>query len=129
MKIGIDIDGTITEARQFFSFLTHVLLESGHEVHIISYREDTREQIRQELKVYNVRYTDIHLPQPNDAMDVWKGKLAEKLDLDIMFDDSPEVLDKMPLKVKRFWMCNPEVINMQHVITGLRAGMRIGVID
>lgn len=128
MKIGLDLDGTITDAPEFFSLLTN-LFTPQHEVHIITYRDDNKEDVAAELKSYGITFTDIHLPpwEEKDAP-AWKRKIAKELDLDVMFEDSPEVLDQMPDKVKRFWICNPEVINLQSAIMGLKSDARIGII-
>ena len=39
MKIGIDIDGTITAAPPLFSVLTRALRKEGHEVVIVTFRD------------------------------------------------------------------------------------------
>jgi hypothetical protein len=128
MKIGLDLDGTITDAPEFFSLITSMII-SQHEVHIITYREDAKENVAAELDGYGVKYTEIHLPPWNsESAPAWKREIAETLDLDIMFEDSPEVLDQMPEKVKRFWFCNPEIINLKAAINGITADLRMGTI-
>lgn len=119
-KVGIDIDFTITEMPEFFALLTASLLKNGSEVHVISYREDEKETI-QELKQLNIKYTQLHLPRGDQEMVSWKSNLAAELDLDLMIEDSPEVLAAMPLKTKRLWLCDPEVFDLDLCISAMRA--------
>jgi hypothetical protein len=130
MKVGIDLDGTITDAPALFSLLTHALLGmEGNEVHIITYRDMLREDVEDDLQRYNIRYTRLHLPKPDDDAPEWKSRLATELDLDIMFEDSPEILEAMPSKVKRFWLCDPDIFDLPSAIAGMRANMRIDTIE
>lgn len=57
IKIGIDIHGVIDVHPEFFSVLTKLLVDNGHEVHII-----TGSRIKEEIKHlenYNVSYTHL----------------------------------------------------------------------
>ena len=50
----------------------------------------------------------------------WKAAIAKKLELDAMFEDSPENLDAMPHGVKRFMVCNPEIHQLDRYIKSMR---------
>ena len=51
MRIGIDLDFTITDFPEFFSVVASALLRTGHEVHVITYREcGTRQGVIGELR-------------------------------------------------------------------------------
>lgn len=128
MKIGLDLDGTITEIPKLFSVLSNALVATGNEVHVITYRQDNKQIVAEELSQYGVAFTDIHLPKPDDDFRVWKGKLVRQLDIEIMFEDSPEVLSNMPKNVKRIWICDPEMFDLNAAISGMRANMRMGTI-
>ena len=39
MRIGIDLDETISAMPEWFSLLTKAVVTSGHEIHVITYRE------------------------------------------------------------------------------------------
>lgn len=130
MKIGLDLDFTISELPQFFAILSKALIAEGHEVHIITYREkfDTGNTII-ELNDYGIAYTQLHIPDHNNTltMEAWKAEIA-KIGLDLMIDDSPEVLHAMPPNVKRLWMCDPQVFNLKTCIMAMRAEMRMDTI-
>lgn len=127
MKIGIDLDGTITELPELFSVLTRALVEAGHEVHVITYREcGTDGEVRAELHDLEVRYTRLHLPEGPVAAPQWKAALAGELGLDVMIEDSPEVLSRMPDSVHRLWLCNPEVFDLDVCVRALKASLSDG---
>jgi len=119
MKIGIDVDGTMDEAPWLYSLLTRALREAGHEVHVITYRDD-REKVIEQLREWGISYDGLHLPDGIVYAPEWKGELAGKLGLDVMFEDSPEVLSKMPSGVLRMWCCQPEIFDMGKVLSGLK---------
>ena len=44
MKIGVDLDATITAYPEFFSVLTKAMAQAGHEIHIITNRPTGTEE-------------------------------------------------------------------------------------
>lgn len=58
MKIGLDFHGVIDSSPLFFCCLSWRFVEDGHEVHIITGEEDTRE-FRKRLKGFMVKYTHL----------------------------------------------------------------------
>jgi hypothetical protein len=56
-KISIDIHGVIDELPQFFSHMSHSLVNSGMEVHIVTGGSYTRAE--RELKMYDISYTHL----------------------------------------------------------------------
>ena len=85
MIVGIDLDHTISDLPAFFTVLAAALLESGHEVHVITYREvGTEDRVRAELAELGIRYTDLHLPQGPASPPEWKAEVARTLALDLM---------------------------------------------
>jgi len=114
MNIGIDLDYTISALPEFFSVLAAALVDGGHQVHVITYREvGTEEQVRGELEQLRIRYTQLHLPRRACSAPQWKAELAASLGLDVMIEDSPEVLSRMPVSVQRMWVCDPEVFDLE----------------
>ena len=109
IKLGLDLHGVIDVAPGFFSALAAQMIDKGHEVSIITGREDSPE-LREELKACNMDYNSIlsittyqkQLGTPvcylNDdptqpMMDprVWnpsKAILCATAGIDIMIDDS-----------------------------------------
>lgn len=121
MKIGLDLDFTITELPEFFSILSTALMKAGHEVFIITYRDEELKPVTiSQLTKMHIRYTKLFMPEGDVDMAKWKGKLAEDLDLDIMIDDSPEVLDAMPPKTRRMWLCDPNVFSLRTCLEALK---------
>jgi hypothetical protein len=122
MMIGIDLDHTISAIPEFFSVMTSALVTAGHEVHVITYREvGTEEDVREELRDFGIHYTALHLPPvPGLAPSAWKCALAKELGIEVMIEDSPEVLSRMPPKVQRLWLCDPEVFDLDVCIRALR---------
>jgi len=121
MIIGIDLDETISDLPEFFSVITAALVSAGHEVHVITYREiGTEASVKTELAEFGIHYTDLHLPSDFRTAPEWKSELAEKLGVEIMFEDSPEVLARMPGSVKRVWICDPEIFDLDRCVDALR---------
>jgi len=109
MKLGLDLHGVIDAAPKFFSALTDVLLSKGHEVYIITGREDCY-KLRQEISdcgmVYSgilsitsyqkalgtpVQYLNGDQAQPIMDPAIWnvsKAALCATASIDIMIDDS-----------------------------------------
>lgn len=125
-KIGIDIDGTITECPFIFSALAKGLLADDHEVHIITYRqEEERGKTIKELADYDIPYTVLHMAKAQDEMGAFKASVAEEVGIDVMFDDSLRCLLAMPKGVKQFWTWDANVTNsapMMHIARHLGAG-------
>ena len=120
MRIGIDIDETITTLPEFFSFLTEHLIKEGHEVHIITYRlPELLDYTKEQLLNYNIRYTELHIWPGTGDGHIWKGKVAKKLDLNIMFDNDPNNLAEMPPTTHKIWLCNKDEIDLKELIDSL----------
>ena len=121
MILGIDLDHTISDLPLFFSVVASALVDAGHEVHIITYREPgTEERVRAELDDLRMRYTELHLPRRACSAPEWKAEVAIRLGLDLMIEDSPEVLSRMPDTVRRLWLCDPQVFDLDVCIRALR---------
>ncbi len=103
MKIGLDLDETITEFPAFFALLAGALIDAGHQVHVITYRspepDGDNPATREELDGLGIRYTELHLPDGISDAPQWKARVASAVGLDLMIDDSPEVLAAMPAGV------------------------------
>jgi hypothetical protein len=109
IRLGLDLHGVIDATPKFFGRLSKQLLEQGHEVYIITGREDCSE-LRKELvackMAYNgilsitsyqkslgtpVSYLDGRKSQPMMEPKIWnptKAMLCATAGIDIMIDDS-----------------------------------------
>ena len=120
MIVGLDLDGTISELPEMFAILASGLLARGHEVHVITYREpSTEDAVREELEGYGLPFTGVHLPGPGARPPEWKARIAQELDLDLMGEDSPEVLARQPEGGRRLWLCDPEIFDLDLCIRAL----------
>jgi len=89
--LGLDLDGTITEAPKFFSAWTH---SWPGRVVIITYRND-REKTIADLEHLMIRYDDLVLV---DRMDGKAAVIAE-YGVSMYVDDQPEMLKNVPAGV------------------------------
>ena len=102
LKIGIDLDDTITYCPSFFQLMTNAMKDVA-EIHIITNREQTPEneaEIRKELDELGIYYH--HL--------VVTGNKAEYIlenDISVFFDDTDEYFVNLPESVKVFKMREP----------------------
>jgi hypothetical protein len=121
VRVGLDLDETISAIPELFALLSRALIEAGHEVHVITYREPgTEVEVREELDGYGVMTTGVHLPVKREWPEDFKERMARELELDTMFEDSPENLAAMPEGVRRFWLCDPDVFDLDLCVKTLR---------
>ncbi len=60
MKIAFDVDDVITESPEFYAVITQSLMNSGHQVFIVTdFDEYFREQRVKELQRYGIEYTEL----------------------------------------------------------------------
>lgn len=97
MIIGIDIDDTITRHPGFFAFISQALMDAGHEVYIISFR-DGQEETEAAVRQFGVAFTKVILPSDQDLQDdfyAWKAKACRQLGVEVLFEDMPEVVNEL----------------------------------
>lgn len=130
MKVGIDLDNTITELPWFFKVLMKALQAEGHQVHVITFRED-RSKAFEDLAEHGILcFNHLHTPDKEDKdPDTWKAKVATEVGLDLLIDDSPENLSAMPKSVATMWFVNREVFNLDDCLFGMRAKNNMTVIQ
>lgn len=91
LKLGLDLDGVITESPEFFSAWTH---SWPGEVVIITYRKD-RQKAVQDLSERSIRYDELVLVDRFDA----KAEVISELGVAFYVDDQPEMLKGIPANV------------------------------
>jgi hypothetical protein len=84
MRIGIDLDETITAHPEFFSKLSHLW---DDDVYIITLRDDKEEAI-QDAEKHNIKFTDVILVDSCED----KARIIKEMDIKCYWDDMPEVL-------------------------------------
>lgn len=92
--LGLDLDGLLDEANDFFHLLTSVW--PGHVI-IISYRSDYA-KAEADLERLGIRYNELVLV---DSFDAKADVIAEK-EIGVYFDDQPEMLKNIPEGVHVF---------------------------
>ena len=108
MRLGLDIDGTITADPVFFRERAAAVITNGGEVHVVSSRSpEARVETVTELSELGIRYSTLHLlPHisaaqwlcPHRELDWYQKhmwlKVAYALEyrLDCFVDDDPKVL-------------------------------------
>jgi hypothetical protein len=110
MHVVLDIDDTITHAPQFFSALTHGLLNAR--VTVITYREDRDESVAV-LEALGIRYDDLitskdeRFPsESGEPLEAWKARVVMELRADVFFEDMPEVIHRIEPPTKVFMTCD-----------------------
>ena len=91
-RLGLDLDGTISEAPEFFRLLSNMW--PGY-VYIITYRTDY-EKARVDLDRYGLKYEELILV---DSFDGKADVIVEKK-ITVYFDDQPEMLKNIPAGVQ-----------------------------
>lgn len=110
IKLGLDIDNTITEHPEFFSLLSGSVRDNGGKVFIVSSRTDdveVMEGTRGDLRELGINYDEVYLlpnmrtalrscphPELNDSQKYNWQKVAYCLEkgIDVFFDDDDQVI-------------------------------------
>jgi uncharacterized HAD superfamily protein len=111
VNIGLDLDGTITRNKEFFSWLSNLFIRAGHKVFIITYRDKSlREETTVWLRENNIGYNNlICCPDWNEIeVSRWKANMASDLNLDVMFEDDPKNLQAMDKHILKLLVCPGE---------------------
>ncbi|MCB2206245.1 HAD family hydrolase [bacterium] len=110
MIVGLDIDGTITAAPEFFRMLSEAVYREGGKVIIVSARSNTaltRTETQAEMRLLGIRYSKLILLPEGAAMlgdpppelsylerYLWqKVHICEAEGVQVFFDDDDTVLD------------------------------------
>ncbi len=96
MKIGVDLDATITAYPEFFSLFTKAMTDAGHEIHIITNRPPgTEEFVAEELAEYDITYQTIKITREKAGYITAQG-------ISVLFDDMDEYFVDLPQEVAVF---------------------------
>jgi len=95
-KIGIDLDGTISEYPEFFKQFTKAMAEAGCKIYIVTDREPgTEAQVKAELKNYGITYHVIKITGDKTSYILTQN-------IDVLFDDVDNYFVDLPEKVAVF---------------------------
>ncbi len=64
MKVALDIDGTISEHPEFFAMLSSALRAAGHQVLILTYRDQASgEATRAQVIAWGIQFDEGSIPK------------------------------------------------------------------
>jgi len=96
LKIGVDLDGTISEYPEFFRLFTKVMAEAGCKIYVITDRvPGTEAEVDSELQAYGITYHTIKV-----TGDKTKYILDEAIT--VLYDDRDDYFVELPEEVAVF---------------------------
>ena len=104
MRIGLDIDGTITADPELFKIISDAFMKNGNDVIIMTFRgENVRSETVQLLDHYGIKYSRLLMGEGEVDLTL-KKRWVEDFGIDCVFEDNADVLDKMPTNVTRLFI-------------------------
>ena len=96
MIIAVDLDATITAYPSFFKAFTAAMIDSGHQIHIVTDRPPgTENRVKELLDEYGIKYDKIIITNDKFSYILEKGIQA-------IFDDTDEYIQNLPEEVAVF---------------------------
>jgi hypothetical protein len=90
LRVGIDIDGVITEYPDFFRQFSQSMTESGADIYIITNRDPTtRAEILEELREYAIDFNEL-------VITANKAEYIVRNEIVVLFEDTDEYFLKLP---------------------------------
>ena len=90
MNIGFDFDDTLDQCPPFFSFLSHLLIDNGHKVYIVTdILPEYREYREGQLEKLNIAYTELVITGN-------KLKACVDREIDFIMDDMADYYHRRP---------------------------------
>ncbi|MHC4617790.1 MAG: hypothetical protein ACYTEQ_08550 [Planctomycetota bacterium] len=109
-KIGVDLDGTISEYPQFFKLFTKAMAHAGCKIYVITDRPPgTETHIRQELQNYGITYDAIKITSD-------KAGFIEDEGITVLFDDMDRYFRHLPERVAVFKIRQKYNFNFERMI-------------
>lgn len=116
MKIGVDLDATITAYPEFFSVFTKAMAQAGHEIHIITNRPTgTEEFVAAELAEHHITYHSVKITRDKANYVMAEGISVLFDDMDEYFVDLPETVAVFKVRQhynfdfnEKKWQCSPK---------------------
>lgn len=95
-KVGVDLDGTISEYPEFFRLFTRAMAEAGCQIHIITDRPPgTQDHVKAELHEYDITYHTIEITGD-------KARYILEEGINVLFDDVDHYFVNLPEDVAVF---------------------------
>ena len=96
LKIGVDLDGTISEYPEFFKLFTKAMSEAGCKIYVITdHKPGSEDLVVKELENYTITYHVVKITAN-------KAKYILEEGIKVLFDDADEYFVDLPEKVAVF---------------------------
>jgi hypothetical protein len=96
MKIGVDLDATISAYPNFFSVFTKAMAKAGCRIYIITDRlPGTEEMVVEELASYGITYHELMITRD-------KAHYIAEEGIEVLFDDKDEYFVDLPDSIAVF---------------------------
>jgi len=96
LKIGVDLDGTISEYPEFFNLFTRAMAEAGCKIYVITDRvPGTEADVASELEGYGITYHVIKITSDKASYILNEG-------ITVLFDDVDDYFIELPEQVAVF---------------------------
>jgi hypothetical protein len=115
MRVGIDVDGVCDFVP---GIIRSIVDDPRHEIHIITYRSG-RKETEEFLKELDIRFDHLHMTEDCVRMEIWKKEIVIQNNIEVMIEDTPEILENLPPNVVRIWITDPEIYDMKKAINGM----------
>jgi hypothetical protein len=110
IKIAVDLDGTISEYPEFFSFFTRAMADAGCRIYVITDRIlGTEAQVADELKSYNITYHVLKITSDKATFILDEG-------ISVLFDDMDRYFRALPPDVAVFKVRQKYNFNFEKMI-------------
>jgi len=119
MIVGIDVDGVCDYVP---AIIRSICDDMRHTIHIITYRDECdREETKKMLKDLDIDYNYLHMPEDGVMMEEWKREIVINNNIELMIEDTPEILAALPSNVARIWVTDPAVYDLDKAIDGMKS--------
>jgi hypothetical protein len=96
LKIGVDLDGTISEYPQFFRLFTKAMADAGCKIYVITDRmPGTEREVCRQLDGYGITYHTIKITSDKAGFILDEG-------INVLFDDMDRYFRELPEEVAVF---------------------------
>jgi len=119
MIVGIDVDGVCDYVP---AIIRSICDDRTHTIHIITYRDECdREETEKMLYNLKIDFDHLHMPEDGVMMEDWKREVVINNNVELMIEDTPEILAALPSNVARIWVTDPEVYDLDKAIDGMKS--------
>ena len=117
MTIAFDIDDTITRHPTFFALISQALVQAGHRVLIITFRDEvSRDSTEADLTGWGIAYDELICWSMEHCdlaeVDTWKASVCREHGVEVFFEDDGKVLAHVDEETVCMQPFNPDADDM-----------------